>query len=326
VSGVNSCSATAPITAAIVSWNTSDLLERCLRSLAGDVEAGRVDAWVVDNASDDGSPTMVREQFPWVHLVAATENLGFGPAVNLIGARTSTPWLAVANADTAVRPGAVEAMLAAGEADAMAGALAPRLILPDASTQHSVFAFPTAGHALAANLNVDRLSGTLGNRLFLLGAWDPDIPRRVPWAIAAFLLVRRAAWDATGGFDDEQWMYAEDLDLGWRLRQAGWATRYVPDAAVEHESAASAEQAWGDDRVMRWQQSTYAWMIRRRGLVRTRMVAVINYGNAALRWFIVLLPARVAGPRWRLRRDRWRWWMRVHRSGLARAETLRAHR
>src|SRR3954447_13929249 len=74
----------APVTVAIVSWNTRDLLDRCLRSLAPYREGGTAEVWVVDNASSDGSPGLVRERFPWVRLIAAEENLGFGRAINLV--------------------------------------------------------------------------------------------------------------------------------------------------------------------------------------------------------------------------------------------------
>src|SRR5437588_11036854 len=73
-----------PVTVAIVSWNTSDLLRACLASLRPDVSAGLADVWVVDNASTDGSADVARSEFPWAHVVASTENLGFGPAVNLV--------------------------------------------------------------------------------------------------------------------------------------------------------------------------------------------------------------------------------------------------
>src|SRR5438046_1103113 len=74
-----------PIVAvAIVSWNTRELLRRCLQSLAPEQELGRAEAWVVDNASTDGSPDLVRDEFPWAKLVASDENLGFGRAVNLV--------------------------------------------------------------------------------------------------------------------------------------------------------------------------------------------------------------------------------------------------
>lgn len=267
----------APLVAvAVVSWNTRDLLARCLGSLEAEARAGRAEVWVVDNGSRDGSPELVAERFPWARLEQPGENLGFGRAVNRVAERTSAPWLAPANADIALRPGALDALLAAAAADPGAGALAPRLVLPDGSTQHSVFAFPTIPFTAAFALGLPRLSARLADRLCVPGGWNPERARRVPWAVGAFLLVRRAAWEAAGGFDPAQWMYAEDLDLGWRLARAGWATRYVPHAVVEHHESAAARQAWGEERTDRWQAATYEWMRRRRGPARTRAVAALN--------------------------------------------------
>jgi GT2 family glycosyltransferase len=139
----------------------------------------------------------------------------------------------------------------------------------------------------------------------------------VPWAIGAFLLVRRAAWDAVGGFDPEQWMYAEDLDLGWRLHRAGWATRYEPRAVVDHHEAAATAQAWGEERTERWQRATYAWMLRRRGLARTRAAAAMNVAGAAARWAALAPAARAQPARFAHKRAAQRRWMRAHASGLA---------
>ena len=293
------------VAVAIVSWNTRDLLRRCLESMPRDAQV-----CVVDNASADGSAQMVRDEFPWVHLEELEENIGFGRAVNRMAARTDAPWLLVANADVAVHPGAIEALIRAGEADSRAGALAPRLVLPDGSTQHSVFAFPTVGNALVIATGVGRVIRPLGERALLLGAFDPERPRIVPWAVAACLLVRRDAWDAIGGFDERQWMYAEDLDLGWRLGKAGWHTRYVPDAIVEHAEGAAARQAFGDEgRTERWQRATYAWMRERMGPARTRLVALIQIAGQ--------LP-RLLGKR----RAAARWWIGLHRTGLQSREQL----
>jgi N-acetylglucosaminyl-diphospho-decaprenol L-rhamnosyltransferase len=314
------------VSVAIVSWNTRDLLHRCLESFKAETDAGRCDVWVVDNASSDGSAAMVRDEFPWAELVASDENVGFGPAVNLVASRTSATFVGVANADIAVRPGAVDTLLEAAADDPRAGALAPRLILPDGSTQHSVYEFPTIPSTLVVASGIGRAVRPLGERFLLLGRFDADKPRRVPWAIAAFLLIRREAWDAIGGFDEHQWMYAEDLDIGWRLRQAGWATRYEPRALVEHESSASTDQAWGDGKVERWQRSTYAWMLRRMGAPRTRAVAAIQVAGQAVRVALLTPAARVAPARFGPRRDAARWWLRLHRAGLAPRAELDAHR
>src|SRR3954449_3366398 len=315
------------VSVAIVSWNTRDLLRRCLESFAVEVDSGRCEVWVVDNASSDGSPDMVRDEFPWVRLHASQENLGFGPGINWVASRTTSPWVGVANADIALQPGAIDALLAAGESDPGAGAIAPRLILPDGSTQHSVFAFPTIGSTTVVAPGIGRALKPLGERALLLGMFDAGKARRVPWAIAAFLLVRRTAWDAIGGFDEHQWMYAEDLDIGWRLQQAGWATRYEPRARVEHESSASTEQAWGDSgKVERWQRSTYAWMLRRMGAPTTRAVATIQIAGQAARLAWLIPAARIAPTRFERRRNAARWWIRLHRAGLESRSKLESHR
>ena len=296
------------VAVAVISWNTRDLLDACLASLRPEVEAGRAAVWVVDNASTDGSAAMVAERHQWAQLIALDDNIGFGRAVNLVAAQApDAAFIAPANADIELEPGALEALLQAAEADPHAGALAPRLLLPDGGTQHSVYPFPTLPFTVAFNLGLQRVSARLADAWCLEGAWDPERPRRVPWAIAAFLLVRRPAWDAVGGFDERQWMYAEDLDIGWRLHKAGLPTRYVPES-----------------RVPQWQAATYAWRLRRRGPVITRAVAAVNVLGAGTRWAVRAPLARVRPARWAPARDSYRAWARVHRSGLAsRAELER---
>jgi len=293
------------VAVAVVSWNTRDLLRECLRSLEGEPQA---EVWVVDNASADGSAQMVRSEFPSVRLEALTENVGFGPAVNLVASKTRAPWIAPANADIELRPGALAALLAAADRRPRAGILAPRLELPSGETQHSVYAFPTLPFTALFNIGFHR---RFGDRLCLEGFWDPSRERDVDWAIGAFLLVRREAWAAAGGFDDQQWMYAEDLDLGWRVARAGYTTRYVPSARVLHHASAATTQAWGDERTLRWLRSTYAWLLRRRGIVRTRLTAFINVLGAY---------ARARSPYFRM-------WGGLHRrAGFAPRRELEGHR
>jgi N-acetylglucosaminyl-diphospho-decaprenol L-rhamnosyltransferase len=306
----------APVAVAIVSWNTRELLRRCLRSLAGDSNEGRADVWVVDNASEDGSAEMVRGEFPWVELVASAENLGFGPAVNLVAERTAGDWIAPANADVELAPGALEALLATGERHAEAGAVAPRLILPDGSTQHSVYPLPTLGFTALFNLGVHRLSRRLAERMCLVGFWDAERPREVGWPVGAFLLVRRTAWDEVGGFDASQWMYAEDLDLGWRLARCGWTRRYEPRAIVHHSESAAAAQAFGDRRIERWTDATYTWMARRRGTALAWAVAAVNCAGAGARYAGLALLARARPERFGAAARRARFWLAMHRRGL----------
>jgi N-acetylglucosaminyl-diphospho-decaprenol L-rhamnosyltransferase len=311
------------VTIAVVSWNTRDLLERCLESIRPEVDTGRAAALVVDNGSSDGSPELVRDGYGWASLIEPGTNLGFGAAVNLGARRSSSPWIAAANADIALQRGALEAMLSCAERNPRAGAIAPRLVLPDGSTQHSVYPFPTLGLAAEFNLALHRILPGLGDRLCLEGYWDPARERTVDWAIGAFLLVRSRAFEQVGGFDSGQWMYAEDLDLGWRLAKAGWTTCYEPSALVLHEGSAATTQAWGEQRTVRWVTSTYTWMARRRGVAATRMVAVINVAGAAVRWALFACGALFLPRRWAAPRDMNRAWASLHRIGLAPSRGVR---
>jgi GT2 family glycosyltransferase len=291
----------------VVSWNTRDLLAACLRSLP----TGLLEVVVVDNASSDGSAELVRNDFPAARLLALDENIGYGPAVNRGAAETIAPFVAAANSDLVFAQGAIDELLAAAARHPGAGAFAPRLVLADGSTQHSVHPFPTLPKLAAFNLGLTSLG--LGDRLTIEGHTDLDGERTVDWAHGAFLMVRREAWDAVGGFDEAQWMYAEDLDLGWRLARAGRPTVYVPGAHVRHEVAAATTQKFGDDRAFRAQARAYAWMLRRRGLGRTRAAAVLNIAGAGARAALSRGPARAAARRW----------VTIHRSGLLPADELR---
>ena len=306
------------VTVVIVSWNTRDLLARCLESLAADADAGRAAVCVVDNESSDGSAEMAERDFPWVTVVRSGGNIGFGPAVNLgVERMPRTPWVAPANSDLELEPGTLATLLDAASGDARAGAVAPLLLGVDREPQHSVYPFPTVGFTLLFALGLHRVSRRFADRYCVPGAWDRFRRRRVPWVIGAFLLVRRDAWDAIGGFDPAQWMYAEDLDLGWRLARGGHPTLYVPEARVIHHGAAASEQAWSDDaRLARWTDATYAWMLRRRGLVRTRIVAGLNVAGSLARIKVFHQLAKRNPGRWHPDLEDNVRWNRVHKLGL----------
>jgi N-acetylglucosaminyl-diphospho-decaprenol L-rhamnosyltransferase len=306
----------APVAIAVVSTNLRELLAKTLRSMEPDVEAGRAEVWVVDNASDDGSPEMVRADFPWVSLIASDENLGYGPAVNRVAERTDSEWIAPANEDIELAPGALESMLRCGAQRADVAVVAPRLVQPGGQAQHSVHAFPTVARTALWASGIEHLSPRLAEHLCATGAWDPERERDVPWAIATFLLVRRSAFDAVGGFEEDQWMHAEDLDFAWRLARAGWRTRYLPDAVVHHVGSAATTKAFGDELEPRWWAASYRFLLRRRGLLVAWLVAALNLFGALVR-----MPF-ASGER----RARLRTWARMHRQGLRSRRSLMSFR
>lgn len=306
---------------AVVSFNTRELLDTCLTTLHASQQAGLAEVWVVDNRSTDGSAEMVADRHPWVQLVRPAANLGFGPAVNLVAARTRTPWIAAANSDIRVGEEALQTLVATGEADLSAGAVAPRLILPDGSTQPSIQIFPSLGATLVRLSRVARFVPAVGRWLHLSSAWDPDRRAQGPWATGAFLLLRRAAFERVGGFDEAVWMYGEDLELGWRLQEEGWTTVYEPAAVVHHDHSVASTAAFGDGLLDRSVGASYDWLARRRGLRHARAIARAQLADAWVRSVI----ARPLAPRsevWRRRGEEAALDIRKHRLGLRPAEEM----
>jgi GT2 family glycosyltransferase len=314
------------VSAVVVSWNTCDLLRRCLESLESELEGRPHELIVVDNDSSDGSSDMVRREFPQVTLLALKENVGYGRAANRAARDARGRFLLIANADVAARAGAIEQLLAAAARHHASGAFAPRLLLPSGATQHSVFPFPSVGTALALNLGLQRPLTWASGHSVILGAGNPDVSLSVPWALGACLLIRREAWVSVEGFDEELWMYAEDLDLAWRLCKAGWGTYYVPDASFDHVASAATRQLWGEERFARGVLSGYAWIRRRLGRARARVIAAIYVGGSSLRWAVFGVLALVDPERWDDKRGQMLRSAKLHAQGLRPLRALREKR
>ncbi|MBN1679396.1 MAG: glycosyltransferase family 2 protein [Anaerolineae bacterium] len=238
----------------IVNWNTCDLLRDCLASIAvsqGDVSYQVV---LVDNASSDGSADMVRREFPDVTLIASPTNDGF-PTANNKGLRAlgfeqdcdeSAPRYAlVLNPDTVLPPTALHDLLAYMDADDTIGVVGPKLVMLDGHLDLACRrSFPTPEISLYRMTGLSKLfprSRRFGryNMTYL----DPDIETEVDSVVGAFMLVRRAAIQRVGLFDETFFMYGEDLDWAYRIKQAGWKVMYQPSVTVTHVKRAASRQS-----------------------------------------------------------------------------------
>ncbi len=245
----------------IVNWNTCDLLAQCLESIGSDpalVTDGHRDPpvgrsslstaphtlgteiWVVDNASTDGSPQMVRERFPWVHLIENRENVGFAAANNQAIRRSEGRYVLLLNSDAEVQPGALEALVAFMDSQPRAGASGARLLNADGTLQPSCHPMLTPGREFWRLLFLERL---WPRATYPMRRWDLEAPRPVEVIKGACLLLRREALDQVGLLDEGYFMYTEEVDLCYRLAQAGWQLWWVPRAEVIHHEAQSSRQA-----------------------------------------------------------------------------------
>jgi N-acetylglucosaminyl-diphospho-decaprenol L-rhamnosyltransferase len=227
--------------AVVVNYEAGDALTACVASLLADTSAGAVELVVVDNGSSDGSVRRLRAAFPDVRVVEAGGNVGYATAANRGIAATTAPVVAVCNPDLEVLPGTAAAMLGA-LADPAVGAVGPRVRNPDGSTYPSARRDPSpvdaAGHAA---LGLVLPANPFTRRYRALDA-DPDAARDVDWASGAALWLRRGAVEAIGGWDEGFFMYLEDVDLGRRLRDAGWRVRYEPAGEVVHVQGLSTDR------------------------------------------------------------------------------------
>jgi GT2 family glycosyltransferase len=215
----------------IPSWNSVELLPRCLDSLAG--QDAELELLVVDNGSRDGSVAYLRERgVPHLSLPA---NVGFAAAVNLGARRTAAPAVLALNADTLLEPGCVRRLLEALDRDVALGGVQPRILQldPGRAIDAASGRLYSAGQAL-----------TRDGRALEEGAGQPQSPaylrrREIFGVCGAACLLRRRLFEQLGGYDENYFAFYEDVDLNVRARIAGWRFEYVPEAVVWHVGNAS---------------------------------------------------------------------------------------
>lgn len=259
----------------IVSWNTAAELDRCLRSLPAALGSLDGEVVVVDNASADGSAE-VAERHPGVRVVHNPLNVGYARAMNAALAGTTAAVLAAVNPDTVLPPGALATLVDRLLAVPDLGLVAPRLVHLDGGTQHSAYRFPSPAVSFATALPVRAQRGRLGRRLGLEAAGPPVTATDVDWAIGAVHVIRARALGGDQPYDERWFMYAEDIELCWRLAQRGWRRRYEADVVVPHEGNVAGAKAWGGRRTERWLATTYDWYARDRSRFAARRWAVAN--------------------------------------------------
>jgi GT2 family glycosyltransferase len=224
----------------IVSYRCEALLRACLQALADHPAARPMTVHVVDNDSGDGTAEMVEREFGEARLTVNSSNLGFSAANNIAIAAGEAPYVLVLNPDTRVTEGALERLCALLDERSEIGICGPRLELSDGSFDHAAKrSFPTPMSALGHFTSLGRRTG---GRLAQYRAVElaEDAAGAVDAVNGAFMLIRRAALERVGLFDEGYWMYMEDLDLCYRFKQGGWVVWYEPSATVIHVKAGTS--------------------------------------------------------------------------------------
>lgn len=230
------------ISVVIINYNTCDLLRDCLSSMVHLAEI--MDIWVVDNASTDGSVEMIKEQYPTVNLIVNNENLGFVKANNQAFEKVKGEFVILLNSDTVVHSGWLDALRNAFS-NPHVGAACPQLLNEDGSIQPSWGRFPSVWSEFIFQSYLYKLFPfrmAWGKRIHPILSREYSTRHPVDWGSAACLAVRREAMQRVGGLDEEIFMYGEDVEWCWRIRQAGYQILFTPQAKVTHLSGKSSKR------------------------------------------------------------------------------------
>ena len=252
---------------------------------------------VLDNASEDGSAQAVRERFPQVRLIEQRRRAGFGANHNTVIRATTGRYVYVLNEDTTSDDWGFDRLVAHMDSNAKVGALGPRLVYPDGTLQASAWRFPTPAMSAFSLLSLGRV-GVKQSR--------GTATRDVDWVMGAALLVRRAALDEVGLFDEAFFLYSEETDLCLRLRRAGWSVHYVPSVTVvHHESQFSA--GIPERRINEMWRSRHRYWRKHHSRVGAAVAAATTGAQYALRGLLGIRRDRGFRARMRLHaRDAWR--------------------
>jgi len=229
---------TEGVTAVVVTYRSGPTIETCLRSLPAAAGDRPLQVVVVDNASDDDTLARVQASGVPADVVKRDSNAGFGTANNEGLRRASMPWVVFANPDTWWPPGSLDRLVA------VAASHDEAIICP---------ALENSNGTLQATVETDLTASRVVRGMLRLGrAVRPSVPPasgppvEVDWAHGAAMCMSVELARELGGFDERFFLFFEDLDLCWRVRQAGGVVLVAPEVRVGHVGGASMKRSGGD--------------------------------------------------------------------------------
>ena len=235
----------------IVNWNVKEDLIKCLTSLHKNPPSYVFEVIVIDNASTDGSVEAVRNKFPDVVVIAKSQNLGFAAGNNQGIERSQGEYILLLNPDTIVHPHSLDILVEFMDKNKDVGICGPQLLNQDGTIQPSARGFPTFRGALYRHTIFRYL------RLFryeykkwLMKSFDHKTKMDVDQVMGAALMIRQSIIRDIGPMDEGFFMYYEEVDLCYRMKQAGWRIVFTPEAKITHLGGKSSGQIPVRKRIM----------------------------------------------------------------------------
>jgi hypothetical protein len=254
------------LTVSIVNTNNKDLLEKCLSSLFSNTHKVKIEVFVVDNASDDGSKEMIKAKFSRVKIISNIQRKGYFACHNQVIKKSHAKFIILLNEDIIIMPNALDNMVEFMRNNSEIGAIGCKILNPDGSLQHSCFRFTSLWQVfcdyylkwvknpkLQARYHTD-----LYNTVF-----EPD------WVQGSCIMLRKEALQEVGGLDDSFFIFWEDMDICYRLKKHNWKVFYIPNAKIIHFYG----QSRNNDILLASYKSRYLFFKKHFG--KTRLILLI---------------------------------------------------
>lgn len=224
----------------IINWNSGEYVRKCLQSLPENLPGIELETIVIDNGSFDSCAKIIMNEFPKVRFIQSEDNLGFAKANNLGSEKSTGEYLLFLNPDTEIVDGAIQGMASLIRHLPRAGVLGCRLLNSDGSIQTTcVQAFPTVFNQMLDSDMVNRWLPVLTTgRISYIG----ESPARVQVISGACMMIKKTVFEEVGRFSPEYFMYTEDLDLCYKVREAGYSNYYTGAFSVVHHGGGSSNQ------------------------------------------------------------------------------------
>ena len=282
----------------IVNWNTRDLLRDCLNSIYSQTHDLDFDVWVVDNGSEDGSNEMVENEFPSVILLKNSENLGFSKANNQVMRRSTSTYFLLLNSDTRIVGNTLKGLVDHMERNPDAGGAGCKILNDDGSLQLSCGRFPTLWSILFGGEIINNFFRKVfrNKRFFAEYALsDSDHLRyqEVDIIKGCCLVLRKSVLEKIGLLDENYFMYFEEIDLCYRIKQSGMKIIYMPDYDVVHLGGQSTVTAYQS--VYRNLYSQEVFFSKNYGAMHAFALRVVVLAGALIRLPVYMTAYLLAG-------------------------------
>ncbi len=228
----------------IVNYNTKKLTMDCIQSVLNSKLNFQYEIFVVDNASSDGSVEQIKSEFPHVHVISNKENVGFSKANNQAIKACSSRYVLLLNSDTIVNENTLDEMISYMDEETNVGAVGCEVNLPDGTLDKACHrGFPTPEASLYYMIGLaKKFPNSPKYNSYHKSYMNMHEVHDIDCLVGAFMMVRREAFEQVGLLDEDFFMYGEDIDWCYRIKEANWRIVYNPTVSIVHYKGASSRR------------------------------------------------------------------------------------